>query len=169
MSSSEKLVILTICPSEQMDYELREILHAIGVDVVSGLVWGVGWLDWVGAEEASKFNNGVDMASGRRVLVTGKRLLDLSEQVWQTIEGEFVGYRTASEASEFVEIGSPLARFTTSLAFMAIEVKDGYYFDMYLRSQAIAERLADRFQDVRWQDPADFILERGGKRADQAG
>jgi hypothetical protein len=159
MSSTEELIVLTICPSEQMDYELREILHAIGVDVVSELVWGVGWLDWVGVGEAFQFNDEVDTAPGRRALVTGGRLLDLSGQALQTIEGEFVGYRTASEAREFVEIGSPLARFAASPALMAIEAKDGCYFDVYLRSQAVAERLVDRFQDVRWQDPADFILD----------
>ena len=155
---SNEIFILTIRLDDRIAYELKEILSIIGTDVVARLTWGVGWLDWLGSEDASQFNHEVDVAPGRRVLVSGERLLELSEQVRQIIEGEFIGYRSASDAREFLEAGSPLAWFTTSPAEMAIEVKDGCFFDVYLRSRTDADRLAKHFQDVRWQDPADFIL-----------
>jgi hypothetical protein len=154
----DKVFVLTIRLSDQMDYELAKILHAIGDDIVSKLTWGIEALDWLGSEEASQFNAEIDKAPGRRIVVSGQHLLELSEQVWQTIEGEFVGYRATSDAHEFLEANPPLSQFATSPAEIAIEVKDGCFADVYLRSRMHAVQLAQRFRDVSWRDPADFTL-----------
>lgn len=60
MSFSREILVLTIRLADRMDYELKEILHTIGTDVVARLTWGVGWLDWIGSEDAIRFNREVD-------------------------------------------------------------------------------------------------------------
>jgi hypothetical protein len=162
MKSQGNAFVLSIRFDNQTTYELKEILHAIGAEVISGLTWGVEGLDWLGPEDVTRFNDELDAAPGGRMLISGRRLLELADQVWQTIEGEFIGYGTSLDAREFLETGSPLAWFITSPAEIAIEVQDGQFFDVYLRSQTFADRLAQHFRDVGRQ-------ERAGSGAPSAG
>jgi hypothetical protein len=157
MKSQGNALVLSIRFDSQTTYELKEILHAFGSEVISGLTWGVEGLDWLGPEDVTRFNDEVDAAPRGRSLIPGRRLLELADQAWQTIEGEFVGYSTSLDAREFLETGSPLAWFASSPAEIAIEVQDGQFFDVYLRSQTYADRLAQRFRDVRWQDLTEFL------------
>ncbi len=150
------IYILTFHPNIQ--YELKEVFGCIGTTMVARLIWGVERLDWLGTKEAGKFNREVDTSPGYRKLVPGERLLNLSAQVWQTIEGEFVGYRSEQDARQFLKTGSPFTWFPTSTAELAIEVKDGSIFDMYLREKKYADKLSKHFQKVYWQDPSNFIL-----------
>ena len=124
------------------------------------MTWGVRALEWVGPEEAAQFNHEVE-ATRRGLLIPGERLLELSEQVWQVIEGEFVGYCLEADAQEFAERGSPLTWFTSSLAEMAFEFVDGCIIVAFLHSRELVDRLTEHFPDIRWQDPADFILSEG--------
>lgn len=157
MKSQGNALVLSIRFDSQTTYELKEILHAFGSEVISGLTWGVEGLDWLGPEDVTRFNDEVDAAPRGRSLIPGRRLLELADQAWQTIEGEFVGYSTSLDAREFLETGSPSAWFASSPAEIAIEVQDGQFFDVYLRSQTYADRLAQHFRDVRWQDLTEFL------------
>lgn len=159
MTPPNEMFILVIRFDDQTSYELKEILNVLGSDVIVKLIWGVESLDWLGSEDASRFNQEVDAASGRRLLVRGDRLLDLSRQVWQVIEGRLVGHGTEDDAREFLEKGAQLSQFGTSTAEIAVEVKDGSIFEVYLRSQAYADQLLKHFPNARWYDPTETTVE----------
>lgn len=157
MKSQGNVFVLSIRFDNQTTYELKEILHAFGSEVISGLTWGVEGLDWLGPEDVTRFNDEVDAAPRGRSLIPGRRLLELADQAWQTIEGGFVGYSTSLDAREFLETGSPLARFASSPAEIAIEVQDGQFFDVYFRSQTFADQLAQHFRHFGRQDLTEFL------------
>lgn len=159
MSASVEIFVLTIRFANQASYELMEILQTLGNSYIAGLTWGIRGLDWLGTDEPSQFNRQVDEAAGHRLLVSGERLLKLAEQAWQVIEGEFVGYLSDLDAQEFLKAHTSLARFKTSHAAIGVTVKDGRYFDVYLRSRIQAERLARSFPNAQWQNPDDFSLD----------
>jgi hypothetical protein len=151
--------ILSIRPDEHTGNDLKQILNLIGMDIITSLVWGIENLDWLGNGEAHQFTRELDEAENRRLLIPGEQLLKLVKQTWQTIEGEFVGYRTERDAEQFLKTGSLLTRFPTSTAELAIEVKDGSIFDVYLRERKQAKKLARHFPNTHWQDPDDFVFQ----------
>lgn len=91
------------------------------------------------------------------MLVSGARLLDLSQSVWQTIEGTFVGFPSEADAKGFLEADWDLTQFAIFPAEIAVEALEGSGFNVYLRSRLLADRLAQHLADVRWQDPGEFL------------
>ena len=156
----EELFILSIPSSETVNAQLdmKDILHAIGVDQVASLTWGIARLECFGSKEAQAVLGALDAAPGRRLIISGDRFLELAQASSQTLDGVYVGYLSRADANEFLEKGWETIHFATSPAKMVVEVIDGWLFDVYLRSRTDAEHLARHFQGVRWEDPADYLI-----------
>ncbi len=149
--------VLSIYSSEDKFVDLRDLLVALGQETVTQLFWGIGWLDWFGEVDATNFNNELEHGRVRRIVKSGTRLMELSQHVWQTLEGVFVGYPSEGAAAEFLQADWSLTRFARSSAQVAIKAVDGSYFDIYLRSSAMMDHLTRVFKRVQRQDPANFL------------
>ncbi|CAG0926681.1 hypothetical protein TFLX_00179 [Thermoflexales bacterium] len=152
-----RVFVLSVYSSETAFIDLKDLLAALEQETITQLFWGIGWLDWLGEVDAINFNNELDRSRVRRVIISGARLMELSRQVWQTLEGVFVGYFSEVDATEFMHTNWSLTRFANSSAQVAIEAIDGSYFDVYLRSSAMMDHLAQVFKRVQRQDPANFL------------
>ena len=150
------VLFIPLGKDRNQDVDVKDILHIIGDEFVTKLTWGVARLDWLGEESLPQQT---DVAPHHRVLVSGQCLLELAEMVYETLEGYFVGYPSRVEAEKFLETGWPGSGFTTSKAEIAIQVLESSIgFVLYLRSKEIAERIAQHFQEVRWEDPAQHLV-----------
>jgi hypothetical protein len=155
MTQESNVFVLSIPLNAPASPDLRDILKVIGEDITSNLIWGVTQLEAIGPEEVQDFLSAVD---ANPILVPGRRLLELAQKIKQTIEGVFMGYASEADAQEFLQSRGALSGFSSSLAEMAIQAIDSSVFDVYLRSLIYADRLAQRFPGVRWENPDTFLV-----------
>lgn len=158
MAGSNEVSVISISSSEATNpsLDLYAILNILGVNFVSSLTWGIEGIDCTGPE-AQPLCLSVDASPNRRLLISGPDLLQIAPKLMQVIEGVFVGYSSKTDANTFLETGWASMPFGASRAETIINVEDGQWFDVYLRSKARGEKLARSFNDVRWGDSVQFL------------
>ena len=109
-------------------FDLKDILRAIG-PCANLLRWRLIHIECVG-ERADEFHNLSD--SGE--LVSGRRLIELSSQITQTIDGEVWGYR-----GEVKERDKP---------WLIIRAVDSSSFDVECDDLSLLERVKRHFKKV---------------------
>jgi hypothetical protein len=152
MLETQKLFELYIPTSETLnqDIDLKDILQTIGNGKVASLTWLVAHLDWYGED---KFKAEVYRNWKHGVLISGKKLLNISQEVYQTIEGYFIGFPTLNSAKKVLEQGwwhSEL--FASTPIKLEIKADDNLGFVVYTPSQAEVERLTQHFQEVELRE-----------------
>jgi hypothetical protein len=159
MSEGDDALFLSIRTGDLInpDANLFNILQELGTDWVLQLIWGVESLDATGPE-AQEFIAWVEQSSDHRLLISGKEFLELAPKLGQTIEGVFVGYKSNDDTTEFLEGGWGAIHFADSSAELVIEIVDGTYFDLYMRSQTVSDRLTKRFEATHVADAGKFLL-----------
>lgn len=152
-----KLCVVSIHPDTQhpLDVDLKGILSAVG-DRLAEWIWCVRDLDWLGNDASEQFAQQVGVAGRKGLWSSSQELLAQAENVYQTIEGQFVAFPREVDKSSLSEGDSQLDSFPTSLAVFAVAAIDGSYFDVYAKDQSLIKRFT-RFTDVRSENPASYF------------
>jgi len=143
------------------DIDLIDILRIIGSNKVVSWTWGVERLDWLGHLDnfETTLPQETDRAPEHRVLVSGKRLLEQVEKVYQSLEGSLIAYSSQEKARSFLEEDWWTVDFESSSAEILIKIiGQSIGFEVYLRSKSLADQFIQHFQDVQLQAPADFLV-----------
>ena len=119
--------------------DLRAFLEALGRPEADGLHWVVGGLACVGGGAfVRRFSEDLDRAPGRQAVVPGERLLQYADEVGQTVEGDFVGFRSAALAKVYLD-----GQGSRALARWAIDCVDSTWWEVRLDDRAQADRLLE--------------------------
>jgi len=150
--------VVTITNTDGTQFDLSDILRTIGLDIVRSLTWKVHQLDCTGLD-VQPFCDDVNNAHKAGIWVSGEQLLEVIERCGQVIEGLFIGYPTEEAPLNSVAPYTALRQFLHSKALIAIEVIDGYHYDIYIRDVNVVECLEQSFENASRKDPLRYLLE----------
>ena len=130
-------------PQGGLAFDVREILASI-YDYTAFYEWMAYDLDCTGTH------------IGEGIPLNTERLLALSAQLKQTIDGCFVGYSTKCPSVDVVR--QDVAHFPTSRASIVVVAVDSAFFEVYTKEIGIVERIKTSFRDVRDEDTSHYFV-----------
>lgn len=150
-SSDEQAWVVTIHDSKDdyLDFDLRDILKALG-DLVTTYVWVVNLWDWEGPPDTFDMvglrNQANESEQLCNVVLPNNRLIELAEQITQSVDAEFVGVpcdgEWAGSRSEWFD-------FENSRARLMITAWDSSFFVVKTKEESHIQALQARFRDIR--------------------
>lgn len=133
-------VVLKFPISANSNADLRAILSIIGREIAVKLTWVVGDLDCTGVSEfVQQFCNEVKAAPQRQVMVQGRQVLQLVDEVMQIIDGTFIGFRSTDLAKLYLKDSG-----ARTLAEYEFWISDSTSFEVNLAERSLAQQLVEK-------------------------
>jgi hypothetical protein len=137
MDDEDGVVVLSFPVAQGLD--LRAILDILGRTEAGRLHWVVDGLECSGGSAfVREFADDLDRAPDRQSVVEGARLLQYADEVGQTIDGHFAGFRSAGLAQ--MHLGGLALR---PLARWVIDCIDSSVWEVQVSGQRQADLLLD--------------------------
>jgi hypothetical protein len=120
--------------------DLKDVLAALQPRL-NDWVWCVRGLDWLGGERAEALCRQVEIARPGGLWLPSDELLSITQNVWQTIDGQFYAFPRTLNLRDFDTRDLHPATFPTTSAELAILAIDGSLFEVFAKDPHDLERV----------------------------